>query len=243
MSEKSEALFTLKVPYLVCEQQITDLTHGSLTLAVPEDCIGHYILAQGVYQVRCENFQLRLATQTYTLEELTAFAAKLPASMIEQQLTLTYKETEWSMMKMKSQRSPCPASLNRFSFATGTLSQQPFTAQLCTANPIATAGDLDRIFGAMEPMKPWTKACENGDVRACFNLGVVYFNGEGVPKDHPRALELWTKSCALDDFESCYALGAVYEAGEGVPKDAARAVDFLKKACDGGFKQACERLP
>ena len=64
-----------------------------------------------------------------------------------------------------------------------------------------------------------------------------------MPKDHPRALELWTKSCALDDFESCYALGAVYEAGEGVPKDAARAVDFLKKACDGGFKQACERLP
>ena len=35
------------------------------------------------------------------------------------------------------------------------------------------------------------KACDGGDMRGCYNLGVMYTNGNGVEKDLDKAADLY----------------------------------------------------
>ena len=52
-------------------------------------------------------------------------------------------------------------------------------------------------------------AAEQGDAQAQFNLGVAYYNGEGVPKDKNRAIR-WLRLAADQNFaEAQYSLATL----------------------------------
>jgi TPR repeat protein len=87
-----------------------------------------------------------------------------------------------------------------------------------------------------------TKKAEAADASAQYNLGAVYFHGEGVPKDAAKAVEWWQKAAAQGHASAQYNLGAVYSSGEGVPKDAAKAVEWLQKAAVQGDVDAQSSL-
>lgn len=42
------------------------------------------------------------------------------------------------------------------------------------------------------------KACESGDALACFNLGLMYENGDGVEQDYQKVTEFFEKSFKLE---------------------------------------------
>ena len=42
-----------------------------------------------------------------------------------------------------------------------------------------------------------TKAAEQGDAKAQFNLGVLYANGQGVPQDYKQAVYWHTKAAEV----------------------------------------------
>ena len=69
---------------------------------------------------------------------------------------------------------------------------------------------------------------EQGNAVAQFNLGVMYANGQGVPKDDAEAAR-WYRLAAEQGHDGAQVnLGIMYDNGEGVPKDPAEAVRWYR---------------
>ena len=66
------------------------------------------------------------------------------------------------------------------------------------------------------------QACAGGDASACYNLGWMYDDGEGVTKDLSRAAALYEQSCTGGYARGCFNLGLLYGNGEGVTEDSTR---------------------
>ena len=71
---------------------------------------------------------------------------------------------------------------------------------------------------------------EKGDVRAQYNLGVMYANGQDIPKNAAKALEWTTKSAENGFAVAQYNLGLMYDNGQGVPKNSEKALEWYRKA-------------
>ena len=66
-------------------------------------------------------------------------------------------------------------------------------------------------------------AAEQGDAEAQFNLGVMYANGDGVPKDEAEAVR-WYRLAADQGLAGAQGdLGIMYANGRGVLKDSVLA--------------------
>ena len=52
----------------------------------------------------------------------------------------------------------------------------------------------------------YEKAAAQGDADAQYNLGVLYYNGEGVPRDISKAREWFEKAAAQGDESAKAAL-------------------------------------
>lgn len=77
----------------------------------------------------------------------------------------------------------------------------------------------------------WQKAAEQGYAPAQDALGVMYANGQGVPKDTAKAAELLKKAAAQGDSDAQYNLANMYFKGEGVGKDVVLAYAWHYLAC------------
>ena len=81
-----------------------------------------------------------------------------------------------------------------------------------------------------------------GVANAQFNLGAMYFNGQGVPQDYAQALK-WYRKAADQGFAGAQNnLGALYANGQGVPQDYARGREWYRKAADQGYAAAQNNL-
>jgi hypothetical protein len=85
------------------------------------------------------------------------------------------------------------------------------------------------------------RACDGGNARGCSNLGVLYHRGQGgIVRDDAHAARLFEQSCNAGHAPACHHLGLLYE-----PTDngVVRAVDLFRRSCEGGFREACKKLP
>ncbi len=82
-----------------------------------------------------------------------------------------------------------------------------------------------------------------GDVKAQYNLGVIYEKGKGgVRKDYKKAVELYRKSADQGFAPSQSNLGNMYSQGLGVKQDYKKAVELYKKSADQGDAEAQHNL-
>ena len=117
--------------------------------------------------------------------------------------------------------------------------------------------------------KKWfSKACDNGDQNGCeaykqlseellkateqsveqkyvqtvnwYNLGILYFNGQGVEQDYPKAFNLFRKSAERGYAAAQLNLGYMYFSGQGVMQDKSLAKEWFGKACDNGIQLGCD---
>ena len=65
---------------------------------------------------------------------------------------------------------------------------------------------------------------DQGDARAQDNLGVLYENGLGVPRNYAEAEKWYRRAASQGNANAQNNLGVMYEHGHGVPKSAAEAV-------------------
>jgi len=72
------------------------------------------------------------------------------------------------------------------------------------------------------------KACDLNDGDACSKIGVMYFAGKGVQRNHSEALKYYKKACGLNDNKACNMVGIIYEKGK---KNYRQAVKYYHKAC------------
>jgi TPR repeat protein len=93
-----------------------------------------------------------------------------------------------------------------------------------------------------EALPLFQKACDGENLIGCYNLGVLYANGQGVDQDFARARSLYQKACYGGVVSSCTGLGYLASSGQGAPPDFAQARAFFQRACDGGDMLGCHNL-
>src|SRR6516162_3219738 len=67
---------------------------------------------------------------------------------------------------------------------------------------------------------------------AQYDLGLCYYNGQGVRKDYGEALKWFHKAAEQNFAPAQFILGTCSDKGEGVPKDNVEAVKFYRKAAE-----------
>ena len=86
------------------------------------------------------------------------------------------------------------------------------------------------------------KKAESGDAVAQYVLGLMYDNGQGVPKDDAEAVK-WYRLAADQGYAlPQFNLGLKYFNGEGVPKDLVQAHAWWNIAGASGDEDAKKNL-
>lgn len=94
----------------------------------------------------------------------------------------------------------------------------------------------------------WQQGCDAGSMRDCFELGIVYRDGEGVAPDSARYRELMTRACDGEIGAACHNLArehlSAVEEGTGTvtPEALQAGIALYRRACGFGMRQACTNL-
>lgn len=79
---------------------------------------------------------------------------------------------------------------------------------------------------------------DRGEVDAQFNLGIMFYMGQGVPVDYLAALHWFKQAAKQGHALAQYNAGYMYEKGEGTPQDYEEAVKYYRQAAEGGNRLA-----
>lgn len=79
---------------------------------------------------------------------------------------------------------------------------------------------------------------EQGIADAQNALGVMYYNGEGVPQDYGEAVRWYRRAADQGLAAAQFNLAVMYDRGRGVPQDDPEAVTWYRLAVDQGFAAA-----
>ena len=74
----------------------------------------------------------------------------------------------------------------------------------------------------------------SGDATAQYNLGMAYYNGQGVPQDFAQAIVWFRKAADQGNIDAQFYLGVSYANGMGVSRDYAQAAIWFRKAAEQG---------
>jgi TPR repeat protein len=96
----------------------------------------------------------------------------------------------------------------------------------------AAVGDYETAFALWQPL------AEAGHVDAQFNLGLMYDNGAGVPRDLRIAAAWYSRAAEAGDRAAQSYLGEMYARGEGVGQSFEKAVAWYEKAAYKGDTRA-----
>lgn len=100
-------------------------------------------------------------------------------------------------------------------------------------NPMAearTALDAGDFKAAAEILQ---HLASQGDPNAQINLGMLYLQGKGVPKDEAEAASLFEQSARQGNPSAAMNLGIMFRNGQGVATDPAHAYMWLQVAMMG----------
>jgi TPR repeat protein len=84
----------------------------------------------------------------------------------------------------------------------------------------------------------YAKAAAQGQAKAQFSLGILYFNGEGVPKDYQQALRWFRLAADQGEALAQTKIAIMYDYGQGVPQDIVQAYTWYSLATTNGDKPA-----
>jgi uncharacterized protein len=112
---------------------------------------------------------------------------------------------------------------------------------------ISTAADFNTGLAAynkgdyVSAAKEWRPLAEQGVAAAQFNLGLLYYDGHGVPLDFAQAADWFTKAAEQDYAKAQYDLGAMYGIGKGVKRDYVQAYKWLNLCAAKGDTRCAEQ--
>ena len=100
----------------------------------------------------------------------------------------------------------------------------------------AFSGDFDTAF------KEFTIAAQEGLSLAQYNLGILYFTGQGVEQDFDEAFE-WTKRAAEQGhLDAQFNLGSLYLDGQGTQISVLEGVNWFTQAAKSGHANSAFTL-
>lgn len=122
--------------------------------------------------------------------------------------------------------------------------------KICFAFLLCSSLSLNCLAGINEGVKAynrgdfatsfreWQSLAKKGDARAQFYLGFLYEHGNGIRRDHDKALMWYTLSAEQGNLEALYALAVKHASGLDVPKDKAKAAELSRLAATAGNRAA-----
>ncbi len=106
---------------------------------------------------------------------------------------------------------------------------------ICLAVAACSDDQVDMYASALRELRP---LAEQGDATSQYNLGVLYANGQGVPKDYVQARQWYEQAATQDLALAQYNLGGLYAEGHGVPQDYVQAYKWYNLAAANGAEVA-----
>jgi len=91
-------------------------------------------------------------------------------------------------------------------------------------------------------LSEWRPLAKKGHVGAQFNLGLMYFKGQGLPRDYRTAAKWYTLAAEQGFARAQYSLGLMYGKGQGVPQGYKEAFKWFRKAAEQGHAEAQKNL-
>jgi TPR repeat protein len=86
--------------------------------------------------------------------------------------------------------------------------------------------------------KEWEPLAQAGGSAAQFNLGLLYYDGRGVPQDFAQAAGWFEKAANRGYAKAQHNLGAMFAIGKGVNRDYVQAYKWLS-LCAAANEQSC----
>lgn len=87
----------------------------------------------------------------------------------------------------------------------------------------------------------YEKSCKLKNSASCYELGVMYGNGEGVRQDFKHEDEYYGRACSGKEALGCYNLGVLYQGRSDVKGNYEKAKEYFGKACDYGYQFGCDK--
>lgn len=64
-----------------------------------------------------------------------------------------------------------------------------------------------------------------------YNLGLLYYYGDGVSRDYSKAALLWQKASDQGLADAQFNLGLMHDDGKEMSKDKRKSIKYYKKTC------------
>lgn len=77
-----------------------------------------------------------------------------------------------------------------------------------------------------------------GDATAQTNLGVMFEQGRGVPKNYIEAVDWYKRAAMHGNAAAQFNLGVMFDQGRGVQRDYNQAIDWFRKSAIQGYSPA-----
>lgn len=75
---------------------------------------------------------------------------------------------------------------------------------------------------------------KQGDAAAQFVFGLLYYMGQGLPKNYAEAVKWFHKAAEQGNVEAQVMLGTMYRDGQGLPQNYTEAAKWYRKAAEQG---------
>jgi TPR repeat protein len=108
-----------------------------------------------------------------------------------------------------------------------------FTVSACAHIPAASDRDNNRAE-YVEAAKELRKSAEAGDASAQNRLGLLYYEGKGVPQSYRQAKEWFEKAAKQGRARAQVNLGTLYLYGKGAPQSDEMALFWFNQAAEQG---------
>lgn len=107
-----------------------------------------------------------------------------------------------------------------------------FFACQINAGVLAQGAKYNTAENYASALKLYKHAAEKGDREGEFGLGVLYYSGLGVEKNHRIAVQWFAKSAKKGLPQAQFNYGNAFHRGEGVAKSLPQALYWWRKAAD-----------
>ena len=112
-------------------------------------------------------------------------------------------------------------------------------AKIGDAEAQSNLGVMYASRGEYDKAAYWYKqAADAGLDTAAYNLGTLYFNGQGFPQDYAKAHPWFEEAASRGNKYAEFQLGMTYFTGQGVDKDPAKETYWYEKAARQGLPAA-----
>ncbi|MEW5735046.1 MAG: tetratricopeptide repeat protein [Thermodesulfobacteriota bacterium] len=93
-------------------------------------------------------------------------------------------------------------------------------------------------FAYSQALAGYKARAARGDSSSMRNLGLMYLNGQGVPRNPREALRWFVKAADAGDSDSMLILGEMHVNGVGTPRNPDAARGFFARAAAAGREEA-----